>query len=94
MVWSANKKALSGGQGFCRGWKRSGRGGLDAHHLATGRALDLEMDRAVNLGEQGVVLANADIVARVELGAALTHEDVAGRNQLTAVALHAQAFRF
>src|SRR3954452_12714127 len=46
---------------------------------------------AVRLGEQGVVLADADIGAGVELGAALADEDVAGDHALVAELLHAQA---
>src|SRR5690606_41808960 len=44
--------------------------------------------------EQGVVLADADVVAGVVLGAALADDDVAGEHELAAVALHAEAFRF
>src|SRR4051794_20469576 len=39
-----------------------------------------------------MVLAQADIVARVPLRAALTHDDVAGANGLAAELLHAEAF--
>src|SRR3954469_11489989 len=46
---------------------------------------------AVRLGEQGVVLADADIGAGVELGAALTDQDVARDHDLIAELLHAQA---
>src|SRR3954454_10279050 len=38
-----------------------------------------------------MVLAQADIVARVPLRAALTHDDVAGANGLAAELLHAEA---
>ena len=50
-----------------------------------------ELDVAVGRGEQGVVLAKADIVARPELGAALAHDDVAGENLLAAELLDAEA---
>jgi len=40
--------------------------------------------------EQGVVAAHADICARVTLGAALTHDNVAGENLFPAIALHAE----
>ena len=39
-----------------------------------------------------MVLAATDIFARVELGAALANEDVAGENELPAIALDAQSF--
>lgn len=62
--------------------------------LALLRALNGEFNVAVNLGEQGVVLALADVFASVELGAALTHDDGTGRNQFATVNLNAQAFGF
>src|SRR5215510_14588860 len=46
---------------------------------------------AVRLGEQGVVLADADIGAGMELGAALADQDVARDHDLIAELLHAQA---
>src|SRR5690606_21012241 len=42
-------------------------------------------------GEEGVVAAHADVVAGPELGAALTHEDVAGDHGFAAELLHAEA---
>ncbi|CCA91450.1 hypothetical protein PP1Y_AT4866 [Novosphingobium sp. PP1Y] len=42
-------------------------------------------------GEQGVILADAHVHARVHLGAALTHDDVAADHFLTAELLHAEA---
>src|SRR6185369_768034 len=44
----------------------------------------------VHQGEQGVVLAHADVGAGVELGAALAHDDGAGADQFTAESLHAE----
>src|SRR5436190_182984 len=38
----------------------------------------VERDATVDLGEKGVVLADTDIVARMPLGAALAHKNVAG----------------
>ena len=49
-----------------------------------------ERDDAVGGGEQGVVAADADILAGVHLGAALTDQDVAREDLLAAEALHAQ----
>jgi hypothetical protein len=57
-------------------------------------ALDGELDDAVDQRKQGVILAHADVVARVEFGTALANDDVAGFNQLTAVALDAKSFGF
>ena len=51
----------------------------------------LETNNALNLGEQGVVLAAADVQARMDLRAALTDKDVARRNGLTVRTLDAQA---
>ncbi len=48
-----------------------------------------ELDRAVDQCEQGVILAHADVVARVELGTALANDDFASLNQWTAVAFSA-----
>ncbi len=53
-----------------------------------------ELDGAVDQCEQGVILAHADVIAWVELGTALANDDVAGFDQLTAVALDAKSFGF
>src|SRR6185312_12511176 len=50
-----------------------------------------EGDHAVRGGEQGVVAADADVGARIHLGAPLADQDVAGEDLLAAEALHAQA---
>ena len=39
---------------------------------------------SVDEGEQGVILAHAHIVTRVELGSTLTHQNVAGDHTLAA----------
>src|SRR6476646_3397526 len=49
-----------------------------------------ELDLAVDEREQGVVLAKADILARVPLSAALAGNDVAGDRELTAEQLQTQ----
>src|SRR5262245_32075172 len=51
----------------------------------------LEAHGAGRLGEQGVVLAHADIGAGVELGAALAHQDVAGEDFFRTELLDAEA---
>src|SRR4029079_12313801 len=58
--------------------------------LATQLAV-AERDLAVGECKKRMVLAQADIVARVPLGAALTHDDVAGEDSLSAALLHAEA---
>src|ERR1044071_2755883 len=50
-----------------------------------------ELHVARDQREQGVVTAAADAAARVEVGAALAHDDLAGVDQLTTEALHAEA---
>ena len=42
------------------------------------RSLDFKLHRAIDLGKQGVVTTHADIVAGMELRAALTNDDAAG----------------
>ena len=64
----------------------------DAYCFALRRAFRAEIYRAGNLGEQGMILAHANIVARMDLRAALTNNDTAGRDQLAAVAFYTQAF--
>ena len=50
-----------------------------------------EVDATVAQSEQRVVLAATDVLAGMELGAALTNDDVAGANMLTAEHLHAES---
>src|SRR5439155_6070163 len=80
-------------------------GGPDLVHRLFGRCLrhqlyryedaalgfGTELNLAVDKREQGVVLAKADILARVPLGAALAGNNVAGDGVLTAEQLQAQA---
>src|SRR5437764_13572191 len=49
-----------------------------------------KLHRALFEREQGVIAAHADPVARVELGAALAHDDVAGNHDLAAELLDAE----
>src|SRR3546814_8123524 len=57
------------------------------------RALDRELDLAVDEREQGVVAAEADAHAPMELGAALANDDVAGFDRLATIDLHAEILR-
>ena len=60
---------------------------IDEHPPAR---LFLEGDLAFNQGKQRVILAHPDIVARMNLGAALAHNDVAGKNGFAAELLDAK----
>src|SRR5687768_5870979 len=68
--------------GFCHG--------VDRYIFAAKLAV-VESDVAFCGREQRVVLAHADVGARVHLGAALAHDDVAADHFLTAELLHAKA---
>src|SRR5689334_3166534 len=50
-----------------------------------------ERDLTVGKRKKGMILAQADVVPRVPLRAALTHDDVAGARLLAAEQLHAEA---
>ena len=50
-----------------------------------------ELNDAVALGIEGVVLAHTDVLARVVLGAALTHDDVACDGCLSTENLHSES---
>src|SRR5690606_30245068 len=65
------------------------RDGDDAHGPAT--ALGAELDVTGGQREQRVVAAAADVVTRVEVGAALADDDLTGVDQLAAEPLDAQA---
>ena len=66
--------------------------GFDADVFAHLAAI-AELDDAADLGEQRVVLAPADIVAGLDLGAALPHDNRAARNQLATEDLHTEPLR-
>ena len=63
---------------------------VDRAHLAI-LAHALELDLAVNECEQGVVAADPDVVARMDVRASLADQNVAGQNELTVCALDAEA---
>lgn len=63
----------------------------DADRLALQSTLDGESHLAVNLGKQGVILAHADVLARMHLRAALADDDAASGDQLIAEGLYAQS---
>ncbi|SOB54416.1 hypothetical protein PLUA15_500084 [Pseudomonas lundensis] len=66
----------------------------DAYIATTEGAFNLELDHAFHFREQGVIFAHTNAVASVELGTALTHDDVAWNDSLAAIHLHAKAFGF
>src|ERR1041385_7056921 len=51
----------------------------------------IERDATIDLGEEGVVLADPDILAGMPLGAALARDDVAGQTGFAANHLDAEA---
>src|SRR6185437_540355 len=60
------------------------------HRAAALRTLDRKLHLAIDQCEQRVITAEADADTRVELGAALAHDDVAGFDGLAAVQLDAE----
>lgn len=67
-----------------------GRDLVCSDHVHTG-TFAVEFDQTVGEGEQGVVFTATDTDTRMHFGAALTHDDVAGDNNLSAVFFHAEA---
>ena len=65
---------------------------MDADEAAV-RAVILELDRAVDLREQRVVLAEADVEAGLEPAAALADQNRSAGHQVAVVALDAQPLR-
>jgi hypothetical protein len=64
------------------------RSGHNVDHAAT--ALGAELNSASRKSEQSVVLADAYVLAWVEVSSALTNDDLACVNFLTCVALYAE----
>jgi len=64
-----------------------GLGGDDGH---TAVSL-VELDRAILEGKEGPIAAGADVLASVQLGAALTDDDIASNDLLAAKDLNAEA---
>src|SRR5690606_27897590 len=71
-------------------WRSAGD---DVHRAALLRAAGGELHLAVGQREQGVVAAKADVDARMELGATLADDDVAGLDGLATIDLDAQHLR-
>src|SRR5213082_965631 len=51
-----------------------------------------ELDIAIDQGEQGVVAANANVIAGFDLCAALANNDATGGNHLSIIAFHSKHF--
>jgi len=88
---STNEKAPSQDRAFPAIAQLSGD---NAHVTAVERAFYFKLDHAFDFREEGVIFTHANAVASVELGAALTHDDVACLDSLAAIHLHAKAFGF
>ena len=54
-------------------------------------ALALELDGTVNQSEQGVILADTNVGAGMDVGASLANQDVASQDELTVSTLAAQS---
>src|SRR6266487_521562 len=68
---------------------------LERQHAddAAARAVILELDRPVDLCEEGVVLAESDVEPRAEPPPALPHEDRSPGDDVAVVAFDAEALR-
>ena len=73
--------------------KRLFRHRIDGNLLLVA-AQTLEADNAAHQREQGVVLADAHVLTGMNLGAALTNENVASLRKLTVGTLRAKALGF
>src|SRR3990170_341914 len=63
----------------------------DVHGIPVVRTLDVELDFARDLRKQSVIPADADVLARVNPRAALSHENASRRNDLPTEAFDAEA---
>src|SRR5688572_1715201 len=90
---TGNKKAARLSGFFCqRAVCLVARGRIDRHLLTT-TIVGLELHDAIHQGEERIILATADVAAGVELGAALTDQNVAGDDVLATEPLDAEALR-
>ena len=89
-IWpQASEKPPGYPGGFPTDERSAGDG--DVHHATTALGAELHLTRGE--GEQGVIATAPDIVAGVEVGAALANDDLAGADRLTAVPLHPKPLR-
>src|SRR5437764_444455 len=103
VAWSMNTAQLSCNKNAARGerrslgWRRAplrlgGDDRRDADETSAGTLVG-EVDDAVDLREEGVIAADADVLAGVELRAALADEDRSAGHELAGEALDAEHFR-
>src|SRR6516165_10002695 len=72
------------------GGLRRRRGRRHDRDISTPGTTRMESDRTTRCREDRVIAADADMRPRMKLGAALTHDDVAGKYALAAELLHAE----
>jgi hypothetical protein len=75
---------------FATGSLFGGLGGWQHVHEHAATGLLLKGNFALDKGKKCVILAHADILAGMNFGAALAHDDVAGVNRFAAELLHAK----
>ena len=68
--------------------------GRDHIHVGSAVAFTLELDSATNESKEGMVLAHANIVARVPLGTPLAADDITRHDDFVAELLNAEALGF
>jgi len=72
---------------LCRRHDRSRLDGINAYPFSI-LAKSLVFNNPVHHGEQGIITTEANIGARMDLGAQLTNQDIPGPNHLTAKTLY------
>jgi hypothetical protein len=88
-----HKSTLDGfGNNFC-GLRSDNRMNRNLATCGFGATIRLEGDDAIGFGEERVIDAHADICARQKARAALTNQNAAGGNGLSAEGLDAQSLR-
>jgi hypothetical protein len=93
LAYSKNKKALSATGLVAGAGVKSGRN-CDRKHAnksAALRAFFSKIDAPGDFGEQRVIAADTDVVARMHARAALAHNNAAGGDEFAAECLDAQA---
>ena len=90
-----NGCTIAGAATFLPGYGELGGGffGDDDGDEASALSAVLELDDAGDLGEEGVILASADIEAGLKRGSALADEDGASGDGFAAEALDAEPLR-
>jgi hypothetical protein len=73
--------------------ERAGLDRLDTDYFPLLRAFHPKIYRTGDFGEQGMILAHANIFSRVHLGPALADDNAASGDEFSTEAFHAEAFR-